>query len=86
MRIVQLFTPVIIKVTTGIFLEVFTEVSIGFELENNNISILNSTFKSDLRVIVCSLSSNLSSNPSENISSNTSENISENIPKNLSKN
>jgi hypothetical protein len=67
---IQLLTPVIIEVTPGIFLEVFTEVSIEFELEEQTINILKLTFKTDIGAIVCSLSSNLSSNPSENISEN----------------
>jgi hypothetical protein len=39
---------VIIEVTVGTFLEIFTEISLEFEEENNNINILNLTFKSDL--------------------------------------
>jgi hypothetical protein len=59
---IQLIMLVIIEVTPGTFLEVFTEISIEFELENNNINILNLTFKSDLGAIVVnnSFSNNLS--------------------------
>jgi hypothetical protein len=47
-QIVQLIIPVIIDVTPGTFLEIFTEILLKFEEENNNINILNMTFKSDL--------------------------------------
>jgi hypothetical protein len=71
--------PVIIEVTPGTFLEIFTEISIEFELHGKIINILNLTFKSDLGAIV--VNNNLSSNLSNNLFENISKNISNNIPK-----
>jgi hypothetical protein len=38
---IQLIMPVIIEVTPGTLLEVFTEISIEFELDEQTINILN---------------------------------------------
>jgi hypothetical protein len=71
---IQLIMPVIIEVTPGTFLEVFTEISLEFELDEQTINILNLTFKSDIGAIV------LNNNLSENLSNNLSENIPKNVP------
>jgi hypothetical protein len=68
---IQLIMPVIIEVTPGTFLEIFTEISLEFELDEQTINILNLTFKSDIWAIVLN---NLSNNISNNISKNISEN------------